>query len=57
MDQERLRLVRRMDAYKRLLEITTDELARDAIEQQTTGIATRIRELDEASLMLQADSY
>jgi hypothetical protein len=57
MDQERLRLVRRMDAYKRLLEITTDQLARDAIEQQTMGLADRIRELDKSALMLQSDSY
>jgi hypothetical protein len=38
-DHERERLAQRLQGYQRLLELTTDRLARDAIEQQRTKLA------------------
>ena len=47
-DRERDRLEGRMAAYERLLSITTDPLAREAISAQMARVAARIADFDAA---------
>jgi hypothetical protein len=49
LQHERKRMLQRLDAYRRLLDITTDKLARDAIQHQLERLEARLAEMDKAA--------